>query len=107
MNEKGANAHADKDKDAFGADDGGDGEDGDEDGDDGKKGFGRGKGRMEKADDGQEKATVKRPVEILSDIEIATLQVKSHRAPVSDNDDSRSMHSRHCPVFALKCMFLV
>lgn len=82
MNEKGANA-ADRDRDAFG-DDGGDGEDGDED-DDGKRN-GRGKGRLEKFDDGQEKATVKRPVEVLSDIEIATLQVKSHRPPVRCTD---------------------
>lgn len=77
MNEKGAHGSHDRDKDAFG-DDGGDGEDGDED-EDGRKRKG---GRMERGDDGAEKATVKRPVEILSDIEIATLQVKSHRPPL-------------------------
>jgi hypothetical protein len=67
---------------AAGADEGGDGDGDDGDDDDGKGGKGSKKGRMEKGEDGQEKATVKRPVEVMSDIEIATLQVKSHRPPV-------------------------
>ena len=77
MNERGVHGDKDKDRDAFG-DDGGDG---DEDGDDedGKK---YRKGRIDKGDDGGEKTVIKRPVEILSDIEIATLQVKSHRPPL-------------------------
>ena len=56
-----------------------DGEEGEEDGEDGRRWRGKNRG----GDDGVEKASVKRPVEHLSDIEIATYQVKAHRQPVT------------------------
>jgi len=69
---------ADKDKD-MGFDQDGDEDDDEDEGRGGKRGK---RAAFDKGDDGQEKAAVKRPVEHLSDIEIATLQVKSHRPPL-------------------------
>ena len=78
MNERASGANLDKDRDVGGFDD--------DDGDDDDEGEGRSKrgkrGGFDKGDDGLEKAAVKRPVEAMTDIEIATLQVKTHRPPV-------------------------
>lgn len=77
-------AKGDKEKDLAGGfeeEDGGGGGDDDDDG-----GGGRGKrGKRSQFDskgDGEEKAAIKRPVEAMTDIQIATLTVKSHRAPL-------------------------
>lgn len=88
MKERSASgAKGEKEKDLMGGgfeeEDGGGGGDDDEDGGGGGRGK-RGKRSQfdSKGDGGEEKATIKRPVEAMTDIQIATLTVKSHRAPL-------------------------
>ena len=79
----GAKGEKEKDLAGFEEEDGGGGGDDDEDGGGGGRGK-RGKRSQfdSKGDGGEEKATIKRPVEAMTDIQIATLTVKSHRAPL-------------------------